>query len=71
MTENFEQAVDAVISGDTETLKSLLRREPDLIRMRSSKAHRAMLIHYVAANGVEDERQSTPVNAVRLSMRLI
>ncbi len=71
MTEEFEEAVDAVISGDIETLKSLLKREPDLIRMRSSKAHRAMLIHYVAANGVEDERQSTPTNAVDVANVLI
>ena len=71
MTENFEKAVDAVISGDIETLKSLLEREPDLIRMRSSRAHRAMLIHYVAANGVEDERQRTPVNAVDVANVLI
>ena len=70
-SKEFEKAVDAVISGDTETLKLLLRREPDLIRMRSSRAHRAMLIHYVAANGVEDERQSTPVNAVDVANVLI
>jgi len=71
MAKKFEKAVDAVISGDIETLKSLLEREPDLIRMRSSKAHRAMLIHYVAANGVEDERQSTPANAVDVANVLI
>lgn len=71
MTEEFEEAVDAVISGDIETLELLLRREPDLIRMRSSIAHRAMLIHYVAANGVEDERQRTPVNAVDVANVLI
>ena len=71
MTEKFEEAVNAVISGDTETLKSLIRREPDLIRRRSSRAHRAMLIHYVAANGVEDERQSTPTNAVDVANVLI
>ena len=71
MAKEFEEAVDAVISGDIETLKSLLEREPDLIRMRSSRAHRAMLIHYVAANGVEDERQSTPVNAVDVANVLI
>lgn len=71
MTEKFEKAVDAVVSGDTETLQSLLEREPDLIRMRSFRAHRAMLIHYVAANGVEDERQSTPVNAVDVAHVLI
>ena len=71
MTEEFEKAVDAVVSGDTETLKLLLEREPDLIRMRSSRAHRAMLIHYVAANGVEDERQRTPVNVVDIANVLI
>ncbi len=71
MNEEFEEAVDAVVSGDTERLKSLIRREPDLIRMRSSRAHRAMLIHYVAANGVEDERQRTPVNAVDVANVLI
>ncbi len=71
MAKEFEEAVDAVISGDTETLKSLLKQEPDLIRMRSSRAHRAMLIHYVAANGVEDERQSTPANAVDVANILI
>ena len=71
MAKEFEKAVDAVVSGDMETLKLLLEREPDLIRMRSSRAHRAMLIHYVAANGVEDERQSTPVNAVDVANVLI
>ena len=71
MAKEFEKAVDAVISGDTETLKSLLGKSPDLIRMRSSRAHRAMLIHYVAANGVEDERQRTPTNAVDVANVLI
>ena len=71
MTKEFEEAVDAVISGDIETLKSLLRREPSLIRMRSSRAHGAMLIHYVAANGVEDERQRTSANAVDVANVLI
>ena len=71
MAKEFEKAVDAVISGDTETLKSLLGKSPDLIRMRSSRAHKAMLIHYVAANGVEDERQRTPVNAVDVAHVLI
>ena len=46
MAKEFEKAVGAVVSGDTETLESLLSREPDLIRMRSSRAHGAMLIHF-------------------------
>jgi len=70
-SKEFEEAVDAVISGNIGSLKSLLERESDLIHMRSSRAHRAMLIHYVAANGVEDERQRTPVNAVDVANVLI
>ena len=70
-SKEFEEAVDAVISGDIETLKLLLKRAPDLIHMRSARAHRAMLIHYVAANGVEDERQRTPTNAVDVANVLI
>ena len=70
-SKEFEEAVDAVISGNIGSLKWLLEREPDLIHMRSSRAHRAMLIHYVAANGVEDERQRTPVNAVDVAHVLI
>ena len=44
-----------------------LRRDPALVRARSSRVccfdppvHRATLLHYVAANGVEAYRQKTP-----------
>src|SRR5262245_27985022 len=53
----FESAADAVVAGDLATLETLLQREPDLIRARSTRVHRATLLHYVAANGVEDFRQ--------------
>ena len=67
----FEAAVDAVVTGDLSTLESLVQRRPDLIRARSNRTHRATLLHYVAANGVEDYRQKTPPNAVAIARFLL
>ena len=67
----FERAADAVISGDLATLDGLLDADPSLIRARSSRVHRATLLHYVAANGVEDFRQKSPTNAVAVARRLL
>lgn len=63
----FEAAVDAVVAGDTTVLAALLRAYPTLVEQRSPFGHRAMLIHYVAANGVENSRQwHSPPNAVQV-----
>jgi Ankyrin repeats (3 copies) len=67
----FESAVDAVITGDVATLESLLRANPGLARARSTHAHRATLLHYIAANGVENFRQQTPSNAVDVAKILL
>ena len=67
----FEAAVDAVVTGDLATLESLVHQHPDLIRARSTRVHRATLLHYVAANGVEDFRQKTPPNAVAIAKFLL
>jgi hypothetical protein len=67
----FEWAVEAIISGDVATLRSLLRANPELVRARSTRAHHAMLSHYVGANGVEDYRQKTPKNAVKVAEVLL
>jgi len=67
----FEAAADAIVSGDLATLRSLIEQCPDLIRMRSTREHRAMLLHYVAANGVEDSRQKTPPNIVDVARLLL
>jgi ankyrin repeat protein len=67
----FESAVDGVVAGEVDTLGRLLDAEPDLIRARSTRAHRATLLHYVGANGVEDERQRTPPNAVEIAELLL
>ena len=69
--ERFEAAVDAVVSGDLELLRSMIDEDPDLVRARSAREHHATLLHYVAANGVEDSRQKTPPNAVEIAKLLL
>ena len=70
-SDPFESGADAVVTGDLAALESLLRGKPDLIRPRSAREHRATLLHYVAANGVEDFRQLTPPNAVAIARSLL
>jgi hypothetical protein len=67
----FEDAVDATLAGDLERLASLLEASPQLVSQRSAYGHRAALIHYVAANGVETYRQVVPRNADRVLALLI
>ena len=67
----FENAVEAVISGDTNTLRRMLDETPDLVRARSMRRHHATLLHYIAANGVEGSRQKTPANAVEIAKILL
>jgi ankyrin repeat protein len=67
----FEAAVTAIVTGDLPTLKRLLQKDPDMIRARSTREHRATLLHYVAANAVESYRQKTPKNAVRVAKVLL
>jgi ankyrin repeat protein len=67
----FEEAVEAVVSGNAESLRSLLAADPSLVSARSSRRHHATLLHYVAANGVEAARQKTPPNAVEIAMLLL
>ena len=67
----FEQAADAIVAGDMETLRRLLHSNPELVHMRSSREHRATLLHYVSANGVEDYRQKTPKNIVEITDLLL
>jgi ankyrin repeat protein len=70
-SDPFEAAADAVVTGDLDTLASLLRAQSGLTTARSARVHRATLLHYVAANGVEDFRQSTPPNAVVVALALL
>ena len=67
----FELAAEAIVIGDEATLVSLLRENPQLVRARSTRLHRAMLLHYVGANGFENYRQRTPNNAVEIAKILL
>ncbi len=74
----FESAVEAVIEGDAAALRQQLAHDPALVGARSTRVchfdppqHRATLLHYVAANGVEDHRQRTPANAVEIAKILL
>ncbi|MBY0495763.1 MAG: ankyrin repeat domain-containing protein [Cyanobacteria bacterium] len=74
----FERAVEAVIDGDIATLKALLKDDPRLVRARSTRVnnfdppmHRATLLHYLAANGVEGYRQRSPKNAAEVAKLLL
>jgi ankyrin repeat protein len=63
----FEAAADAIVIGDVSTLRQLLQENPGLARQRSTREHRATLLHYCSANGVEGYRQKTPKNIVDIA----
>ena len=67
----FEAAARAIVNGDAAALARLLRQHPNLARMRSTREHRATLLHYVSANGVENFRQRTPKNAPAIATMLL
>jgi hypothetical protein len=67
----FEAAADAIVSGDIETLRNLLAKDPSLITARSQRSHNATLLHYVAANGIEGFRQKTPKNIAEITTLLL
>ena len=67
----FEAAADAIQWGELTALRDLLDAHPPLISMRSPFPHHCMLLHHVAANGIEVERQlQSPPNATQV-MRLL
>lgn len=71
MISKFESAVDAIVDGNENTLRILLNENPELIKMRSQRLHRATLLHYIGANGIEGFHQKTPKNANNLLMILL
>ena len=67
----FEAAADAIQWGELTALRDLLDAHPPLISMRSPFPHHCTLLHHVAANGIEVERQlQSPPNATQV-MRLL
>ena len=71
MSTRFDEAVQTVITGDAAALKKLLQEDPGLIKARAPSEHRSTLLHYVGANGIEDELQKTPPNAVEIARILL
>ncbi|MEO7363766.1 MAG: hypothetical protein ABI120_25770 [Gemmatimonadaceae bacterium] len=69
--KRFEDAADAIISGDLPLLRNMLSDTPELIRERSTRAHNSTLLHYVSANGVEDCRQITPPDILEITRLLL
>lgn len=75
---SFELAAEAVISGDAATLSSMIAANPELVRARSTREtchdpciHRATLLHYIGANGIEGYRQRSALNAVEIARLLL
>lgn len=74
----FERAAEAVLRGDAEQLRAMMRANPALVRARSTRitchdppVHGATLLHYLAANGIEGHRQTSPANAVEMARLLL
>lgn len=66
----FGRAALAVADGDVTTLRALLKADPTLVtaagqpfEVPQTQQHASPLLHFVAANGVEDALQRTPANA--------
>ena len=70
-TARFEAAADAVVDGELAALRTLIGEDPALVRAISKRKHHATLLHYVAANGVEDFRQRTPSNIALVTRFLL
>jgi ankyrin repeat protein len=67
----FESAVDAIVTGELEALNAAIAHNPDIVHERSARGHKATLLHYIAANGVENYRQITPPNALEIADTLL
>lgn len=67
----FERAIEDLLVGDIPSLVGALDRAPDLVVRRSHYGHRATLLHYLAANGVETYRQRVPLNASKVAAILL
>ncbi len=67
----FEAAVEAVVTGHSAALRTFLEADPSLVHARSPRQHRATLLHYVGANGVESWRQRTPPEILEITRLLL
>ncbi|MBV8835323.1 MAG: ankyrin repeat domain-containing protein [Alphaproteobacteria bacterium] len=68
---DFARAVRAIITGNAAGLAAELAANPELVRTRSQARHQATLLHYVSANGIEEELQSPVPNGDALAAILL
>jgi len=71
LDQEFESAVEHVITGNIDALEHQLTVNPELTIQRSAYGHRATLLHYLGANGIESQRQITPLNGVLIARCLL
>jgi len=76
--QEFETAVEAVITGDSAALRAMLTTNAGLVHARSTRVtchdpavHGATLLHYLGANGIEGHRQRSPASAVQIAKILL
>jgi len=63
MQPDFAEAVFSIINGDVANLVRIIDRDLRLTHARGDAPFHATLLHYTAANGVEDVYQKSPINA--------
>lgn len=68
---DFEEVVDLILHGNYEEVRVRLVDNPALITLTSRFGHRASLLHYLGANGVETHRQVSPYNASLMAELLL
>ncbi len=69
--QDFEKAVNFLVSGNFKELKKLIFKDPELVTKRSKYGPRATLLHYTTSNGVEMWRQKAPLNLPEMTQFLI
>ncbi|MFT5570720.1 MAG: hypothetical protein ACI9RP_002777, partial [Cyclobacteriaceae bacterium] len=62
----FEAVVNIVLSGNLDKMKEAIIKYPEVINEKSQFGHKAGVIHYLAANGVEIWRQYLSANSVKM-----
>jgi ankyrin repeat protein len=67
----FARAIKAIITGNVVALRTEISAQPALVHARSASPHHAMLLHYVAANGIEPELQGQVANADEIAAMLL
>lgn len=69
----FEAAADAIVNGQVEELRWLLRSHPSLVREHSTRGHHATLMEYASANDkrIEYFRRRVPSNLPEIRQLLI